>query len=40
MGGKATGPIGTPGLIHSDIFNVAFSSTRVEVLNEKTFEKI
>lgn len=36
MGGKPTGPIGTPGLIHSDIFNVVFSSTRVEVLNEKT----
>lgn len=40
MEGKPIGPIETPGLIHSEIFNVAFSSTRVEALNEKIFEKI
>ena len=40
MGGKPIGPIETPGLIHSEIVYVAFSSTRVEALNEKIFEKI
>lgn len=41
MEGKPIGPIETPGLIHSEIFNVAFfSSTRVEALNENFLENL
>ena len=40
VGGKPIGPIGIPVLVHSGVFNTAFSSTRVEILGAKTLEKL
>lgn len=40
VGGKPTGPIGTPVLVRSAVFSAVFCSNRVEISGRETAEKI